>query len=47
MLIIVFPVPSSNITGGYYYYKTEKGMNYEDTIIAVKDYSDAEGIPYR
>ncbi len=32
--------------GSYYYYKTEKGMNYEDTMIAVKEDADRLGIPY-
>lgn len=31
--------------GAYYYYKTEKGMNYEDTIIAIKDYFEENNIP--
>ncbi len=33
--------------GGYYYYKTEKGMNYEDTMIAVKEYFDKKSIPIK
>ncbi|MFX1420064.1 MAG: hypothetical protein ACFE9N_14195 [Promethearchaeota archaeon] len=33
--------------GGYYYYKTEKGMNYEDTMIAIKEYFDKKNIPIR
>ncbi len=32
--------------GAYYYYKTAPGMNYHDTLLAVKDYADREGIPY-
>jgi hypothetical protein len=31
--------------GGYYYYKTEKKMNYEDTMVAIKDYFDERNIP--
>ena len=33
--------------GAYYYYKTEKGMNYEDTLVAVKNYFEKEDIPIR
>jgi hypothetical protein len=32
--------------GSYYYYRTEPGMNYEDTLLAVKQYADGAGIPY-
>ncbi|HUT52073.1 MAG TPA: hypothetical protein VM658_01645 [bacterium] len=32
--------------GAYYYYKTEKGMNYHDTLLAVKQDADAKGIPF-
>ncbi|MFX1432089.1 MAG: hypothetical protein ACFFCY_18120, partial [Promethearchaeota archaeon] len=31
--------------GGYYYYKTEKGMNYEDTMLAIKEYFNEYNIP--
>ncbi|MFX0104085.1 MAG: hypothetical protein ACFE75_01185 [Candidatus Hodarchaeota archaeon] len=31
--------------GAYYYYKTEKGMNYEDTMVAIKDYFEENKIP--
>ncbi|MFX1387425.1 MAG: hypothetical protein ACFE9M_09435 [Promethearchaeota archaeon] len=31
--------------GGYYYYKTEKGMNYEDTMVAIKEYFEKKNIP--
>ncbi|MFX0144977.1 MAG: hypothetical protein ACFE9C_12980 [Candidatus Hodarchaeota archaeon] len=31
--------------GGYYYYKTEKGMNYEDTMLAIKEYFNKNKIP--
>jgi hypothetical protein len=31
--------------GAYYYYKTEKGMNYEDTMVAIRDYFDENKIP--
>ena len=31
--------------GGYYYYKTEKGMNYEDTMVAIKEYFNDNQIP--
>ncbi|MFW9971480.1 MAG: hypothetical protein ACFFDF_14895 [Candidatus Odinarchaeota archaeon] len=31
--------------GSYYYYKTEKGMNYEDTLLAIKDYFNQNNIP--
>lgn len=33
--------------GGYYYYKTEKGMNYEETMMAIKEYFDKNSIPIR
>ena len=32
--------------GSYYYYRTEPGMNYHDTLLAVKAYADREDIPY-
>ncbi len=32
--------------GAYYYYQTEKGMNYADTLLAVKKDADAKGIPF-
>ncbi|MHA1291523.1 MAG: hypothetical protein ACTSQJ_02515 [Promethearchaeota archaeon] len=31
--------------GAYYYYMTEKGMTYEDTIIAIKEYFEKHKIP--
>ncbi len=31
--------------GGYYYYKTEKGKNYEDTMVAIKEYFEENNIP--
>jgi hypothetical protein len=31
----------------YYYYTTEKGKNYEDTLIDVKSYATSEQIPYQ
>ncbi len=33
--------------GAYYYYRTEKDMSYEDTMVAVKDYFDSHGIPIK
>ncbi|MFW9826804.1 MAG: hypothetical protein ACFFEY_04185 [Candidatus Thorarchaeota archaeon] len=33
--------------GGYYYYKTEKGMNYEKTMMEIKDFFDKNRIPIR
>ena len=38
---------SSTPDGAYYYYKTEDGQNYEDTIIALKAHADQEKIPIR
>jgi len=32
--------------GSYYYYRTEPGMNYHQTLLAVKGYADREKIPY-
>jgi len=32
--------------GSYYYYRTEPGKNYSQTLLAVKEYADREGIPY-
>lgn len=37
----------STDNGAWYYYKTEPGMNYQDTMILVKKYADAAGLPYR
>ncbi|MFX0140114.1 MAG: hypothetical protein ACFFDN_41115, partial [Candidatus Hodarchaeota archaeon] len=31
--------------GAYYYYRKEKGMNYEDTMVVIKDYFDEHKIP--
>ncbi len=33
--------------GSYYYYKTEPGMNYQDTLLAVKADADRAGVPFR
>ncbi|BFZ04181.1 hypothetical protein BsWGS_07220 [Bradybaena similaris] len=33
--------------GAYYYYNTEKGKNYEDTIIDTVDYIDTLGVPFK
>ena len=35
------------VAGAYYCFNTIKGKNYEDTIIAVKEYADRMKIPYR
>lgn len=32
--------------GSYYYYRTEPGKTYSQTLLAVKAYADAQGIPY-
>lgn len=31
--------------GGYYYYNTEKGMNYEETMLSIKQYFEEDAIP--
>ncbi len=36
-----------NDNGAYYYYKTEKGMNYEETLVAIKEYFEEHNIPIR
>lgn len=33
--------------GAYYYYNTVPGMNYQDTIFAIKDYADSLQLPYK
>ncbi|XP_070576650.1 uncharacterized protein [Ptychodera flava] len=33
--------------GAFYYYNTEPGKNYEETMLDVKVYTDSAGIPYR
>ncbi|MFX1378337.1 MAG: hypothetical protein ACFFA4_04530 [Promethearchaeota archaeon] len=33
--------------GAYYYYKKEKKMNYQDTMLAIKEYFEANNIPIR
>jgi len=33
--------------GAYYYYKTEKRKNYEDTLVSIKDYFEEHKIPIR
>ena len=35
------------LPGAYYYYRTEKGLNYEDTLLAVDKYAKDNHIPYR
>ena len=37
----------STDNGAYYYYNTIPGMNYQDTLVAIKDYANSAGIPYR
>lgn len=37
----------STDNGAYYYYNTVPGMDYQDTILAVKKYADSENIPYK
>ena len=32
--------------GSFYYYNTEKGMNYEETLLALKKYADELGVPF-
>lgn len=34
-------------SGAYYYHKTEPGMNYEDTMLAVHKDAIQQAIPYR
>jgi hypothetical protein len=34
-------------TGGFYWYNTEPGMNYEETILSVKKYHVSIGVPVR
>lgn len=33
--------------GAYYYYNTEPGEDYEQTLVAVKAYADKVGLPYK
>jgi len=33
--------------GAYYYYKTEKGLNYGETMVAIKNYFEKENLPIR
>lgn len=35
------------ITGAYYYHHKEPGMNYEETMLGIKDYYTKNNIPYR
>ncbi len=35
------------IAGAYYYHHTEKGKNYEQTMLDVLSYAEQEKIPYR
>ena len=37
----------STDNGAFYYYETETNRNYEQTLVDVKSYADAEKIPYR
>lgn len=37
----------STDNGAFYYYYTQPGKNYEETIIDVKVYADSVGLPYR
>jgi hypothetical protein len=38
---------SSFVSGAYYYYKTEDGKNYQETILDLKAYTVAANIPIR
>ncbi|MEJ2279062.1 MAG: hypothetical protein P8Y70_15145 [Candidatus Lokiarchaeota archaeon] len=33
--------------GAYYYYKTEKGLNYEETLVGIKNYFEKHDIPIK
>lgn len=33
--------------GAYYYYNPAPGLNYEQTLVSVKEYAAKEAIPYR
>ncbi|GAB5367539.1 hypothetical protein AAMO2058_001239300 [Amorphochlora amoebiformis] len=33
--------------GAWYYYQTEEGLSYQDTLMAVKEYSERVGVKYR
>ena len=37
----------STDNGAFYYYNTVPGLNYQDTMLAVKAYADEAGLPYR
>ena len=37
----------STDNGAFYYYNTEKGKNYEETMIDIQKYSVQKGIPYK
>ena len=37
----------STDNGAFYYYETEEGKDYEDTLVDVKAYADEQGIPYK
>jgi len=34
-------------SGAYYYYNTEDGKNYEQTMLDVRDYAHTKNIPYK
>jgi len=35
------------MTGAYYYQKPERGMNFEETLLAVAKYARDSNLPYR
>jgi len=37
----------STDNGAYYYYHTEPGLSYQDTLSAVRADADAKGLPFR
>lgn len=38
--------PFPDIDGAFYYYLTEPGKNYEDTLIDVHTYAQSEQLPF-
>lgn len=37
----------STDNGAFYYYNTMPGLNYQETMISIKEYADSVGLPYR
>ena len=45
--LVTNPLPFIMCTGAFYFYNTEPGKNYQDTILEVKSYAEKVKLPYK